>query len=131
MRSVDTNVLARWLLGDDSAQTQAALAVVAEPLWISPTVLLELGWVLSKAIGLPRDVVAGMLRQVINLETATLPHREAFAWAIDRYEQGGDWADMAHFAASGAEASVFVTFDRLLERKAGPDRPLPVETLRV
>ena len=131
MRSLDTNVLARWVLGDDPAQAKAAEVLLEQAVWISHTVLIELGWVLHKALRIPRDVVADMLQQVVGLDTVIVDHRDALIWAIDRYRQGADWGDMMHLAASLADGDSFATFDRKLARHAGTDTPLPVETLRV
>lgn len=44
-------------------------------------------------------------------------------------EAGADFADMMHVGAAEG-ASSFVTFDRKLERRAGPDSPVAIETLR-
>jgi predicted nucleic-acid-binding protein len=130
MRSLDTNVLARWVLGDDPVQARAAESLLEEPVWISHTVLIELGWVLHKARRLPRTIVADMMQQVVDLDTVLIEHRDALIWAIGRYRQGADWGDVMHIAASLADSDVFATFDRKLARRAGPDAPLPVETLR-
>lgn len=130
MRAVDTNVLARWVLGDDVEQAGLAERVMADPVWIPQTVLLELGWMLDKPIGLPRATVAAMLRRVLNLETAVVEGRPLLLWALGRYADGADWADMVHLAAIGENAESFVTLDLALARKAGSDCPIRIETLR-
>lgn len=43
MRSLDTNVLARWVLGDDPAQAELAEGLLEQAVWVSHTVLIELG----------------------------------------------------------------------------------------
>lgn len=47
MRAVDTNVLVRLLVRDDSAQVEAAEAFVAAGAWVSHLVLAETLWVLD------------------------------------------------------------------------------------
>ena len=47
MRAVDTNILVRLLVRDDSAQVQAAEAFVAAGAWVSHLVLAETFWVLD------------------------------------------------------------------------------------
>ena len=47
MRAVDTNILVRLLVRDDSAQVQAAEAFVAAGAWVSHLVLAETFWVLN------------------------------------------------------------------------------------
>lgn len=130
MRSLDTNVLARWVLGDDPAQARVAEALLEEPVWISHTVLIELGRVLEKARGLSRPIVADMIQQIVDLDTVLIDHHDALIWAIDRYRQGADWGDVMHIVASVGDSDAFATFDRKLARRAGSDTPLPVEMLR-
>lgn len=54
MKSVDTNVLVRFILGDDPEQSAQAEAIVKEGVFVPITVLLELGWVLGSRYGLDR-----------------------------------------------------------------------------
>jgi predicted nucleic-acid-binding protein len=129
LRSLDTNVLARWLLGDDAAQCAVAARILAEPCWISHTMLVELGWVLNKSLGLSRDVVAAMIGQVLSLETVQCANRTGLEWALGRYADGADWADMVHLVSSSHEATCFATFDQALGVRAGSDSPLAVATL--
>lgn len=129
MRSIDTNVLARWVLGDDPAQAPVAAAVLAEPVFVPLTVLLELGWVLHKALGFSRDVATDLLEQVLALDTAMIEHAALARWATTRFREGADWGDMLHLAASANDATEFVTFDRRLAHRAGADAPLPVAVL--
>lgn len=117
------------MLGDDPVQARIAEEVLGEPVWIPLTVMLELGWMLDKPLGLPRATVAAILRQVLNLETAAVERSEHLYWALDRYLAGGDWADMIHLAAVAGNADSFATFDGGIARKAGRKAPLPVETL--
>lgn len=129
VRAVDTNILARWLLGDDPVQSALAVQIMGEPAYVSLTVLTELGWVLEKALGMPRPIVGRMLDKVINLEQVQVERRSCVLWAIERYRQGADWADMMHVAAASGAAPVFATFDRRIARDAGDDSPVSVETL--
>lgn len=130
MRAVDTNILARWLLGDDSIQSALAVQVLGEPTYVSLTVLTELGWVLEKALGIPRPIVGRMMEKIVALEHVQVDKRSSVLWAIDRYDQGADWADMMHVVAASGAAPVFATFDKRLARDAGDNSPVSVETLR-
>ena len=129
MRAIDTNVLARWLLGDDPEQARLATRVMQDSVWIPITVLLELGWLLDKPMGLPRKTVAAMMLQLLNVETAIIEHRQLLRWILDRYLAGADWADMIHLATIENKAELFTTFDKALARKAGQNTPVPIETL--
>lgn len=129
VRAVDTNVLARWLLGDDPAQSALAIQILREPAYVSLTVLTELGWVLEKSLKIPRPIVAGMLHKVVEVENVQVEQCNSVLWAIDRFLQGADWADMMHIVAATGAAPVFATFDKAIARKAGSESPVPVETL--
>lgn len=130
LQALDTSVLARFLLGDDSRQFKIAVGLVSEPFWVPQTVLLELGWVLFKALGLPRETVAAMIEQLVRLETGQIENAVGIEWALSRFRDGADWADMIHLAASEGQAVGFATFDQKLARYAGDNPPVLVQTLR-
>ncbi|KPF76127.1 hypothetical protein IP68_06520 [Blastomonas sp. AAP25] len=130
MQVLDTNVLARWVLNDDPVQCLLADDAVSKPFVRSWTAFTELGWVLEKAVRLPRAMVATLLEELVSLDNAHTESPAAVAWAIERYRAGADWADMMHLASAPIDASGFTTFDRRLVRQAGEDSPLPVTPLR-
>ena len=129
MRAVDTNILARFILQDDARQARQAEAILREPVWIAGTVLLELGWVLSRRLGMDRAVVADALSTVLGLDTTHMAYRAMLLWAVERFRAGADWADVVHLVNSRDAADVFVTFDRDLARAAGAQAPIRVDTL--
>ena len=101
--------------------------IVDEDFAVPATVLLETEWVLRSRYCLPRSTVAAALRMIIDLPHAIdIPPNTG--WAIDRLEQGADFADVIHLATV-SNASRFATFDQKLAAKAGPATPLPIETL--
>ena len=60
MRAIDTNVVVRYLTGDDPVQAPKARAAVdAGPVFASTTVLLESEWVLRSVYGFAAMVRAG------------------------------------------------------------------------
>ncbi len=127
MRSLDSNVLLRALLGDDPVQTPIAERLLAEPALISPTVTLETYWVLTSRARLPAEDAAAMLEMLMTLPGLTFADAGAVRWALARAAAGADFADMLHIATS-AGADSFATFDRGIARHA-VDSPVPVETL--
>jgi len=129
LKAVDTNILIRWITGDDEHQAAMAGAIIAEPLFVPLTVLLETAWVLSaRRYGLDRSEVAAALLAVIDMDTVHIEAPVAVRWAIGRYSEGADFADMLHLVAS-RRAEGFVTFDRNLARRSGSDTPLQVQTI--
>ena len=129
MKAVDTNVLARFLLRDDEEQARQAEMILRQPVWIADTVLLELGWVLGRKLGMDRGVIAQALETLLGLETVQTRNRALLLWAVARFANGADWADMVHLVTAGDAAGSFVTFDRDLSKAAGPMAPIAIETL--
>ena len=127
MRSVDTNVLVRALTRDDPAQTPVAVAILAEGALILPTVVQETVWVLGRSYGWTRELIAAALRGLATTPCLTFESRAAFDWALDRFADGADFADMLHLALSGG-ASSFATFDQRIARHADAS-VVHVETL--
>ena len=125
MQAIDTNVLLRCLIDDDSGQAaRARMAVRSGPVFLTLTVLLEAEWVLRDVYEIPRAEVLGKLESFCDLPTVVLASeivaKAAFNWA----KSGLDFADALHLAqATGCES--FLTFDRKLINKA------PSEAARV
>ena len=118
MISVDTNLLARFLLKDDPAQFRRAVAVLQadEDVFIPITVLLELAWVL-KARETTREEILASLRGILALPHVRQQHAESVRVALGWVDAGMDIADALHLALSG-KATKFLTFDTTLARRA-------------
>ncbi len=128
MRAIDTNVAARFLLADDPEQATLAIDIMAGSVFVPITVLLELGWLLTSRYRQPRDVVATALLDMVDLPKVTVNDPALVRWALNRFAQGGDFADMLHLIAA-RDAAGFATFDRAIAAAAGPDSPVAIETL--
>ena len=128
MRSLDTNILARWILRDDAEQSAVAAECLNQKVYITATVLMELGWLLQSRFGLKRDMVAASLRDIVAMTCVEITGQQRIEWAIDRYEAGADLADVIHVAVS-VTASTFTTFDRNIVKHCGKTPPIPIETL--
>ena len=126
MRSIDTNVVIRYLVGDDPHQTVVARQIIQQAFLLPLTVLMESEWVLRSRYRWPRERIGRALVAMIDLPTATVP--EGALWAAGRFDAGADMADMIHIASSfGADS--FATFDGDVATGAGAATPVPVETL--
>lgn len=122
MRSLDTNVLARFFIDDpDDAeaarQRPAAIAALGERAFVPVTVLLEFEWVLRGFYEFPRAEVLRVLKALLGLEHISIEDRGLAAAALEAYAQGLDFADALHLARS-SRATAFATFDRRLARTA-------------
>ncbi len=112
MRAVDTNVIVRYLTGDDPGQSARARSVVnGGNLFVSTTVLLETEWVLRSVYGLAPGEVADALRAFAGLPGVMVEDPALLAGALARVKKGMDFADALHLgAAENCEA--MLTFDR-------------------
>ncbi len=112
MRAVDTNVVVRYLTGDDPIQAAKAREVIdAGNVFVSTTVFLESEWVLRSVYGFSGNDVASALRAFAGLPSIEVESPELLAEVLDRMEKGMDFADALHLgAAAGCEA--MLSFDR-------------------
>lgn len=126
MRAVDTNVVVRYLTGDDPKQAGKARAVIGrEPTFVPRTVLLETEWVLRGVYDLPPDQVIPALRALAGLPGVLVEDAPLVAKAMDWAEAGLDFADAMHLAAA-AECGGFLTFDKRLLRAGTRLSGIPV-----
>ncbi|MHA6721994.1 type II toxin-antitoxin system VapC family toxin [Sphingomonas sp. RS2018] len=127
MKAVDTNILVRWITRDDPVQTPIADQVMAEAVYVSLGVLLELAWTLGgRPYRFDREAVVAALQLMLATRTVTVAQEDGVLWAIERFAAGADIADMLHIVA-GRGSDAFVSFERRLAKLAGPDSPLTVE----
>jgi predicted nucleic-acid-binding protein len=113
MRAVDTNILVRLIVDADAASAKAAARAIAGRRWyVSPTVLIELEWVLRFSYRFGRKDIARAMRDLFSQKDATVGVN---AGVVDAYSDGVDFADAVHLAMA-AECADFLTFDRDLLR---------------
>ncbi|SEQ85895.1 type II toxin-antitoxin system VapC family toxin [Sphingobium sp. YR768] len=125
--AIDTNVLVRFLTGDDPKQTMVAVAHISQGFVLLPTVAVEAERVLRASYGWPRERIEAALRDVIDLPEA-IGFPSAMHWVLDRFAAGADFADMMHLSLAG-ETDAFLTFDRRIEKLVGDSPPVAVITL--
>jgi len=127
VRAIDTNVIVRFLTGDDRAQAKAARAVIeGGGVFIATTVLLESEWVLRSAYGFLPGQIARALRGLAGLPGVTVEAPLRLAQALDWMTEGMDFADALHLVA-GEGCEAFLSFDRQLIRSAKGRASIPVE----
>ncbi|MFN3537519.1 MAG: type II toxin-antitoxin system VapC family toxin [Brevundimonas sp.] len=119
MLAIDTNVVVRYLTGDDPVQAaQARTLVDKDQVFVGDTVVLECDWVLRSAYGYGARQVADALRRFAGLPTVMLESPERIARALDMVDQGVDFADALHLTRA-EHCEGFITFDRGLVKAAG------------
>ncbi len=118
MKAIDTNVVVRYLTGDDPRQSAKARGVVETGgVYVSTTVFLESEWVLRSVYGLSAKDVAAALRAFSGLPGITVESPSLLKKALDRAEAGMDFADALHLGSAG-HCETMLTFDRSFIRTA-------------
>lgn len=118
MRAVDTNVVIRYLTGDDQVQAVKAKAVFdGGDIFISTTVLLETEWVLRSSYGFTANEVSTALRALAGLPDIRIESPSVLHEALDRVDDGMDFADALHLGAA-SQCEAFLTFDQRLIKLA-------------
>jgi predicted nucleic-acid-binding protein len=119
MASLDTNVLVRWLVADDPAQT-AQVATLLESaiaastaLFVPSTVQLELEWVLRSRYALDKATVLTTFTALLETQELELQFEAALERALHLYRQGAaEFADCLHAGLSDAAGQApLLTFD--------------------
>ncbi len=118
MLAVDTNVVVRYLTGDDPRQASRARALInSNEVFVATTVLLEVEWILRSVYGFePAELVAA-LAAFAGLPRVHLQDPPLAARALEWAREGMDFADALHLAA-GAKSEAFVSFDEKFVRHA-------------
>jgi predicted nucleic-acid-binding protein len=120
MPALDTNVLVRYLVQDDSGQFAAAKRLVShcvtegQPLFVPVTVTLELEWVLRASFGYAKEDVLHTLSNLFSAVELTFESEPALEVALQLYREGSaDFADCLHIAlATQAGEQPLWTFDK-------------------
>ena len=119
MIAVDTNVLVRLLIEDDTAQAERAARLFAEnEIFIPKTVLLETEWVLRHAYRIDKKEILRAFQRLMGLADVKMEDPRSVSAAVSWYGDGLDFADALHLSSS-RDAGGFATFDRSLLHKAG------------
>src|ERR1035438_383437 len=97
MTAVDTNIVVRFVTGDDPKQTNAARSLFAAgPVWIAKTVLLETRWVLRYLYGYEKTAIHHAFTNLLGLENVRMEDESCVAAALALTACGIDLADAMH-----------------------------------
>lgn len=128
MRALDTNVLVRFIIDDDPAQSAKAERVLGdsirsqERLFISLPVLCEFVWTLKdKRLKQPKSNIVSYIQSLVNDGLFQIEARHQVIAALDLYREGkADFADyLIGELAQKANCRDTVTFDRALKGSPG------------
>ena len=126
MIAIDTNLLVRFLVRDDEKQARQARRLIEQnTIFLAKTVLLETEWVLRYTYAFDRPAVADALGKVCGLSQIQVEDAFSIQRALTWHQQGFDFADALHLAAS-QQADTFYSFDRQLIKMAKGAKTTPV-----
>jgi len=119
MIGLDTNVICRYLLGDDPEQAKLAARIIEGAIerkthcFLSKIVLCELVWVLESCTSMTRSEIATHMDRILHADHLLVEDRQAVRWSLSGYRRGkGDFADyLIHRSNLAGGCSKTVTFD--------------------
>jgi predicted nucleic-acid-binding protein len=93
MIGLDTNLLLRLFVEDDTAQSNPArrfvgAAAAHEPCLVNPVVLAEFAWTLARSYKKKRPEVARLIEGVLSMDDLEIPFRRAAQGALTAYRSG-------------------------------------------
>ena len=124
VRTLDTNVVVRLLIGDDPQQTpiaeQAFLdAIASGGVYLPDVVLAEVAWVL-RGYDLERTTRYQLLERLVRTRGVVVDDIDAVIDALEQFRFGGDLADQLILArAASTGALPVLSFDRQFAASAG------------
>lgn len=127
MPALDTNVLVRYVVRDDSGQLAAARRLIercvaeGQSLFVPVSATLELEWVLRTSYGYVKDDVLRVLSNLFSAMELSFESERALEVALQLYrESSADFADCLHVAsATDAGEQPLWTFDRGASKLTG------------
>jgi len=123
---LDTNVLVRYIMQDDAAQSAAAAQVIEaltpeDPGFVPLVALVELGWVLSANYELGRAEIAEAVETLLRAREIVVENAEVVWRALRGFASTqADLADsLIARSAAAAGCGQTLTFDRRAARDCG------------
>ena len=125
MRAIDTNVIVRLIVRDNSRQTAAAESFIEHGAWVSVLALAEATWVLTSVYELSSKQLAEAIEMLLNHRDLVLQDTEALAAALElfRAKPALGFSDclMLHLARKAGHLPLG-TLDRNLAKVEGTHR---------
>ncbi len=125
MKWLDTNIILRYLTGDDPAKAQACLALFQrvqrgdEELASTETIIAEVTYVLTTQYKLDHGEIAARVRPLLALPGLKLTHKRVVQQALERYAESPqldfeDALSVEHMERLGIRE--IVSYDRDFDR---------------
>jgi predicted nucleic-acid-binding protein len=110
----DTNILLRFVLGDDVEQYKLALDTMekSEAVVVTNHALCEMAWVLRSRYGVSRSVIAATIRGLLDTKNVVLDSAAVNA-GLTTLDAGADFADgVIDYEGRWLGGETFVSFDK-------------------
>ncbi len=126
MKTLDTNVVVRLLIGDDPQQTPIAeqsflSAIATGGVYLPDVVLAEVAWVL-RGYDLDRATRYQLLERLVRTRGVVVDGIDGVIDALEQFRSGGDLADQLILArATAAGALPVLSFDRRFSASKGAE----------
>lgn len=118
MLAIDTNLIIRYLVGDDPGQAAEARKLIdGNDVFVCTTVMLETEWVLRSVYRFSAMQCARALSDFAGLPCVTLEDAAVVAKALGWVRQRLDFADGLHLAKAES-CDAFISFDEDFARAA-------------
>ena len=121
MIGLDTNILMRYLTGDDEAQYRAALKLLCRKgayFFVPDLVLVELDWVLRSAYNWTRDEIADAIARILHVQNLQFEDEDRIRQALGAIRRGADLSDELLLAkCREQECREFATFDAAIAKR--------------
>ncbi len=127
MIALDTNIIVRLFVDDESSREQALLVRKFlshhKCVYISQIVQIELVWVLMSSYQFDKNTVIDVLEILYKRDDFSLENPQQFYRALMLFKQGNaDFSDYLIFANSEDNGLPFFTFDKKLGKTQGATR---------
>ena len=122
MDAIDTNILVRYIVGDDEFQHKQAVLLIesGEPKLINPIVLVEFSWVLRSVYAISREVIAETMEMLGSCGYFMYKRPGPVKLAIQHFVDGLDLADALIVGTNKDDGALMTyTFDRKAARMDG------------
>lgn len=125
MIGLDTNVLVRYVVQDDSVAFSHAADIMdrlseESPGFITQVTLAEFYWVLSRSYRYPREACLAVISQLVSTRSLEFDDGEGVVRALTLAEAGADFPDaLIESALELFGVTRTVTFDRRAARALG------------
>jgi predicted nucleic-acid-binding protein len=112
MISLDTSVLVRLVINDDTKQAYQAAQLIdsGSAFFVALTVAMELEWVLRGIYKLDTAAIVGIFEALLSIRNVAFQNDADITAALAHYLQGMDFAGALHLITS-SKCERMVTFD--------------------